>query len=155
MADTKNILDEEHEELLEMLGEIARQKTEAGRLFSEVLRIFKYHLGRENETIAPLLAYLKGRLGGYKGKEKESLNHARTMFEDSYPAMMQEHEEMAKSIRLAQAFLKDNPDRLASDLAERLLHHVELEEELLYPAAFASGDLVEYELELLGGKIKY
>ncbi len=154
MSDEKNILDEEHEELIETLGEVARKKTEAGKLFSEVLVIFSYHLDKENETVAPLLAYLKARLGDYRDKDKDALNLARTKFEDSYPEMMQEHEKMAKLIRRAQDSLKENPDKLASDLAEHLLHHVELEEELLYPAAFASGDLAEYELDLLGDKIK-
>ncbi|QRF76466.1 Hemerythrin HHE cation binding domain protein [Thermoplasmatales archaeon] len=154
MTDEKNMLDEEHEELIEALGEVAREKTEVGRLFSEVLGIFRTHLNRENETIIPLLGYLKDRLGGYDADGKEALNIARMKFEDSYPEMIQEHEDMAKLIRSAQELLKNTPDRLASDLAGHLLHHVELEEELLYPAAFASGDLVEYELELPGEKIK-
>ncbi len=155
MAITKEILDEEHEELVEMLGEVARKKTEVGRLFSEVLRIFRTHLNRENETIVPLLTYLQERLGERMDKERECLKSAMAEFEKSYPEMIQEHEEMAKLIRLAQKDLENNPDKLASELANQLLHHVELEEGFLYPAAFASGDLVEYELELLGDKIKY
>lgn len=148
------MLDEEHEELIETLGEVAREKTEVGRLFSEVLGIFRTHLNRENETIIPLLGYLKDRLGRYDAGAKEALTIARVKFEDSYSEMIREHEDMAKLIRSAQDLLKSTPDKLASDLAEHLLHHVELEEELLYPAAFASGDLVEYELELPAEKIK-
>ena len=155
MKDTRILLENEHEELLELLGEIARKKTEVGHLFSEVLRIFRYHLVKENESVVPLLAYMKDRLGEYKGNEKNFLNLARAKLEDLYPEMISEHNEMGKLIRLAQIKLEEEQDKLASKLAEQLLHHVELEEELLYPAAFASGDLVEYELELLGDKIRY
>ncbi len=154
MADVKNILDEEHEELKEMLVEAAHKNTEAGRIFSEVFRIFRHHLDKENETVVPLLAYLKDRLGDFMVKDKEALNLARAKFVETYPEMMREHEEMAKLIRSSQDLLKNNTDRFSADLAEHILHHVELEEELLYPAAFASGDLVWHELEMLGDKKK-
>lgn len=154
MTDGKNILDEEHEELIEMLGEVASEQTEVGRLFSEVFRIFRHHLDKENQTVAPLLAYLKERLGDYRAKDKEGLDIARAKFKNIYPEMMREHEEMAKLIGMAQNSLKDKPDKLASELADHLLDHVDLEEELLYPAAFASGDLIEFELKLPGDKNK-
>ncbi len=80
MTDGKNILDEEHEELIEMLGEVASEQTEVGRLFSEVFRIFRHHLDKENQTVAPLLAYLKERLGDYRAKDKEGLDIARAKF---------------------------------------------------------------------------
>ena len=136
MADEKNILDEEHEELIEMLGEVARKKTETGRLFSEVLRIFRYHLDKENETVGPLLAYLRERLGEYMTKDKESLNHARTMFEDSYPAMMREHEEMAKLFKILGNVptkrTDDEKRELFSDLLELLTEHNSYEESFIY-----------------------
>jgi len=69
--------------------------------------------------------------------------------------MTQEHEDMTKLIGSPQNLLRDVPDRLASDLAGHLLHHVELEEEILYPAAFASGCLVDYELELPCEEIRH
>ena len=66
---------------------------------------------------------------------------------------MQEHQEMTKPIRLAQDSLKENSDTLVSELTEHRLYHVELEEELLYPASFASESLADYEMNLLGDKI--
>ena len=155
MADKKNILDEEHKELIEMIEEISSDKTEVGKIFSRLLSLFGRHLDKENEMVGPLLAYLRTRLGDYREKDRDTLNVARAKFEDSYQEMMKEHREMEKLIKLAQNSLKDKPDTFASNLAEHLIFHIRLENDLLYPAAFASGDLVEYEMDMIGDKIKH
>ncbi len=148
MKDEKSILDEEHEELIGMLVEVAGKHTEVGRLFSEVLRIFRYHLDKENETVLPLLSYLKERLGNHNGNNKEALKLAWIEFKNDYPEMMHEHQEMGKLLERASNFMRINSDKAAMDLAEHLLNHVDFEEEILYPAAFASGKLIELEMKI-------
>ena len=154
MADTRMILDGEHEELLEMLEEVSSNKAGTGDIFSGVLRIFRNHLKKESETVIPLLGYLKDRLDGVDRGKKIDLSRAGSRFKESYPVMMQEHAEMSNLIRMAQDSVKTKPDKLASKLASDLLHHVTLEEEFLYPAAFASADLVGSENRDSGHEIK-
>lgn len=155
MTETHGILDHEHETLLEKLDEVSRSNSRTGEIYSEVLRLFRAHLDEENETIVPLLGYLKNRLGEFDNSDVEPLKLASARFEDHFDQMLEEHKEISRQIGLALDELKINPDEDALHLARELLHHVELEEEVLYPAAFASGDLIEFERELLGQKIKY
>lgn len=155
MTEKDNILDTEHEELLEGLGEVARRKDEVGRIFDEVLRLFRSHMDKENQTIVPLLGYLRERLGDFNNQELKSLRKAAADFETGYPGMLEEHLEISRLIKMAMDEIGEKPDKMPLHLSHELLHHVSLEEELLYPAAFASGDLLDFEREELGRKIKY
>ena len=154
MMGQKTILDQEHEELVEQIDKISHEDTEVGRIYAEVLRIFRLHLERENDTIVPLVKHLKERIDGFGEERTNSLREAKKKFEESYGTMMREHEELSKLIRLAENSIKTGMDPLAADLSEKLLHHVELEEEILYPAAFASGDLLEFEKEIASRELR-
>lgn len=111
MANTRMILDGEHEELLEMLEEVSSNKTGTGNIFSGVLRIFMNHLKKESETVVPLLGYLKDRLDGVDRGKRIYLSQAGSRFQESYPVMMQEHAEMSNLIRMAQDSVKTKPDK--------------------------------------------
>lgn len=145
MTETHGILDHEHEMLLEELDGVTRRNDRVGEIYSEVLRLFRTHLTEESETVVPLLRYLKDRLGVFDNNAVESLRLASARFEDHFDRMLEEHGEISRQINLAIEELKIHPDEIALHLAHELLHHVELEEEVLYPAAFASGDLIEFE----------
>ena len=155
MTETHSILDHEHEMLLEELDEASRATGRVGQLYSEVLGLFRPHLAEENETIVPLLKYNRNRLEEFENKDVENLKVASTRFENHFDRMIEEHREISRKLNQILEELKSNPDENAKHLAHELIHHVELEEEILYPAAFAAGDLLEFERELLGQKIKY
>ena len=59
--------------------------------------------------------------------------------------MLEEHRQISLKLKLAIGELKLNPDEKALHLAHELIHHVEIEEQILYPAAFAAGDLLRFE----------
>ncbi|MHB1708625.1 MAG: hemerythrin domain-containing protein [Thermoplasmataceae archaeon] len=143
MAEAKTILDREHKEILEELETVSSENTEAGRVFGEILHIFSRHLDTENETIVPLLNFLGDRLCGDISVDLDKLNVSNRKFNSNYDEMIREHESISVLIGKAKKTLKTEPDKHAMDLADELIHHVELEEALLYPAAFAAGDLVE------------
>ena len=146
MAEKHNILDHEHELLLEELNEISQQNGRIGDIYSQVLHLFREHLGEENETIVPLLGYLKRRLEKIDGKDIPILRTASERFADNFKRMMlEEHRQISKKLYLAIGELKLNPDEKVLHLAHELIHHVEIEEQILYPAAFAAGDLLRFE----------
>ena len=155
MTETHSILDHEHEMLLEELDEVSRKEGRVGQLYSEVLGLFRPHLEEENVTIVPLLKYNRDRLEEFENRDIELLKLASARFENHFDRMVAEHREISRRLNLILDELKSNPDEGAEQLAQELIHHVELEEEILYPAAFAAGDLIEFERELLGQKIKY
>lgn len=155
MTEKHSILDHEHEMLLEELDEVSRRSGRIGQIYSEVLTLFRAHLAEENETIVPLLRYNKERLEEFENKDVENLKLASARFENHFDRMVGEHREISRKLNHVLDELKSSPDEGAKQLAQELIHHVELEEEILYPAAFAAGDLLEFERELLGQKIKY
>jgi len=155
MTETHGILDHEHEVLLEELDEVSRRTGRVGQIYSEVLGLFRSHLAEENETIVPLLKYYRERLEEYGNKDVEKLKLASERFENQFDKMVQEHREISRKLNQILEELKRNPDEDEMHLAQELIHHVELEEEILYPAALAAGDLIEFEREHLGQKKKY
>ena len=90
MAEKHNILDHEHELLLEELNEISQQNGRIGHIYSQVLHLFREHLGEENETIVPLLGYLKRRLEEFYGKDIHILRTASKRFVDTFNGMLEE-----------------------------------------------------------------
>ena len=155
MTETHNILDHEHEMLLEELNEVSRIRGEVGQIYSEVLSLFRSHLAEENETIVPLLKYYKNRLEEHGNKDVENLKLASERFENQFDKMVQEHREISKKLNQILEELNSNPNEAALHLADELTHHVELEEEILYPAALAAGAFIEFEGENFGRKKKY
>ena len=150
-----NLIENEHLELLESIRYASKEATEAGNLYSQILSLFEKHMDKERKTVFPLLGYLSDRLLSKSMIDKSKLIEARDAFENEYEHMLEEHLAISS---LLQKVIENGIRRKATDsveLAEKLLHHVELEEEMLYPAAFASGDLIEWERELLGARIKY
>ncbi len=145
MEKIDGVLDKEHKELVERLEEASGKGTEAGRVFVDVLGIFRYHLEKENETIVPLLVFLKDRLDEKNQINTAELDEARHRFDDKYCEMIQEHRIMGNLLKKAETALITEEDERSSELIRELMHHVELEEELLYPAAKASGYILKVD----------
>lgn len=155
MTETINIMDREHEELLKKLERFSQLNGLPGEVFTEVAVLFRTHMREENQTILPLLGYLRSRLEEFEVKDITSLKTAASRFENHYDQMLEEHREISRLLKMAMDTLMNSGEEEPMHLVRELLHHVQLEEEILYPAAFAAGDLVEFERELLGQKIKY
>ena len=148
-------METEHRELLREIEDASANRDRTGILFSKVFEIFREHLNTETRTVFPLVSYLSERLEVKTMIDKSKLIVARDLFEDEYEHMLQEHSRMNSLLSEVQELGKGKRNEKARTLAERLISHVRLEEEILYPAAFASGDLISWERELLGQKIRY
>jgi restriction endonuclease Mrr len=120
----------------------SKGKTETSRIFAEILARFREHMGEENETIVPLLSYLKHRESGECQEDKKALTIARDKFNENYNVMIREHRIIQALVSKVEENLRTHPDELQSRLAEELLKHIELEEGFLYPAARASGEIL-------------
>lgn len=155
MNQTMGLIEVEHQQFLEEIMIASQKREESGALFGKVLRIYRRHMDLETRTVFPLLVYLSDRLMSKSRIDKSKLIEARDGFETLYDQMLREHHEISDLLKQVIALkIREEEDSLRR-LAEKLLQHVELEEEILYPAAFASGDLIEWERELLGNRIKY
>lgn len=142
MAENSSFLDEEHEELVRELESVSWRENPLGQAFSDILRSFKSHMERENSSVVPLLKYLRDRANGIAGGENSQFVDASVNFRENYKEMLEEHKSMVNAIyrvkRELASFLSDK----ISSLTDELIHHIAMEEEVLYPAALAASDLI-------------
>ena len=145
MGDHNSILDREHEEILAQLEEASAKNTETSKIFREMLAKFRHHLRKENDTIVPLLSYIKERTNGKAVEANEIHFSAEQKFNSNFGMMIKEHRIIQDLISKVQEQLKANPDEQSSNLSKTLLDHIELEEEFLYPAAKTAGEIIRLE----------
>lgn len=145
MAKSLDILEHEHEEILERLEKESNKGGETSRVFAEILSRFTRHLEEENETIVPLLHFIKRRSQGENLVQSLDYNEASNKFQRDFALMMKEHEIIQELIKKAQELSISTPDSESKEVCNELLHHIELEEEFLYPAARVAGELIRLE----------
>lgn len=145
MIDHISFLDREHTELLEKLQQYALNKGRLGTIFSQILAIFSYHLDREEETVIPLLAYLKERMGRKKRPNLEYFRKISSEFDNEFENMIKEHLQIEDLCQDAITLAGTDCIEI-HDLSGSLRRHMLLEEQLLYPAAQAATFLLEREV---------
>ncbi len=139
MENKESFLDREHSELLESLQELSSSGGCNSRIFSDILKTFSYHLDREEETVVPLLGYLKCRIDRSCKPDVGKLRSAWDDFTKLHDTMLEEHREIKELL----SEVKNQPETSLKEqrLIRTLEHHVEIEEEILYPASMAAGVL--------------
>lgn len=133
---------DEHTGLLMDLKALSKGDTSFSSLFMEVLRIFRYHLDREEHTTIPLLRFLGQRNNGGGKPDTGDLRMKWRTFSMEYDIMISEHQQIISLLEKLDDFPDFSQDAMARDVAGELRHHVALEEQVLYPAAMAAGDLL-------------
>ena len=147
MAHHSSILDKEHDELLEQLEDASRENNGLSKLFKEMHTKFLVHLDKENDTILPLLSYVKEVADGRVIGENQLYRTAGQKFIGDYDKMISEHRIMQDLIGKVTEQLKVHPNVQMSNLARALLEHIEIEEEFLYPAAKMAAKNIKLEQE--------
>lgn len=143
MKSARSLLDREHSELLEKLQELSGRSDGFGRVFENVLKIFSYHLDREEETVMPLLDYISRRTENRRLIDTLMLQRAWEGFTREYDNMVNEHNQMTKLLNEVEDIYPIEGEDEVSRVIRDLKHHMEIEDELLYPAAFTVKDLLE------------
>lgn len=150
-----NFIEGEHKDLLLTLKKASIQGGRAGDEFAKVFEIFRGHMEKEANSVLPLISYLSDRLLSKSLIDKAKLIAARDSFEYEYDDFLNEHSQMVALLKEIVSISGNEHRKDNSGLALRMMGHLQLEESVIYPAAFASGDLLEWERELLGQKIRY
>lgn len=136
---------EEHTRLLVDLQTMSVGRTSLNAVFEEILRVFEYHLDREEETTLPLLAFLEQRstFGSFQKMNPEILKSAWDLFKNEVKTMLTEHRDILRLIEKAEELPGFSQNAYARDVSEAIRNHIRLEEKILYPAAMAAGELLE------------
>ncbi len=146
MKEKLSFLDREHAELLEKIQGFSTCDGELGKNFKEAMGKFGSHLEKEEVTVIPLLKYLGSRIRPDQVSRTFKPYSARDGFRAEYQTMLGEHRQIEKILdRISK--LEGTVNQKAQELVMELKHHIEVEEEVLYPAASAAGDLMTNSLK--------
>jgi hypothetical protein len=128
-----------HEDLRRQLGRLATEAGPLGAAAAEVERLLLPHDEREEALALPLLGLLPAIVNGgvAAGVEQAAVLADRLRLE--LPRLLEEHIAIVGGLQtlLEMADEIGRPD--ISQVAMQLIHHAELEEEVLHPAAILAG----------------
>ena len=146
MAKAPKSLHEEHEEMLQVVNRFAREGGGTNDAASRLARLLETHFHKEETFAAPPLGLLPRLARGDVGPGMaDALTHT-DWLRQNMGTMLAEHRMIAAA--LEELMHSADPDLRPElvGLAERLLNHARMEEEIFYPAAIVAGEYLKLRL---------
>lgn len=139
-------LQAEHEELHVALTRLGEEAGQIGVAAREVTARLLPHFLREEQVALPPLGVLSALAEGRMTPEMpDALTLARTL-KDLMPQMLEEHIAIVSALQtLTDTAREVGRDDVAS-VAQKLMAHAQMEEEVLYPSAIVVGELLALKL---------
>lgn len=110
-----------------------------GAAAKEVARLLDDHFAREEDYALPPLSLLRRLAKGERDPAMERAGELAERLEAEMPALLAEHSTIVQALnRLADAADSDGQPEIVR-LCDKLIAHVRLEEDVLYPAALLVG----------------
>ena len=130
----------EHEELHAELDRATKAGGETAAAARSVMSVLFPHMTLEAELAIPPLALLPGLARGEFHPDMERILPKIDAFKTELPRMLDDHGRIVLALRrLLGASIREQHTGYA-DFARRLIHHAQMEEEILYPAAILVGE---------------
>lgn len=132
----------EHKELFEALEEATRAGGATGEAASQAMAALKPHFEKEERYALPQLGALESlsKEGATIPAELRQDLIARTIqFRAQLPAMLDEHKKISAALAKMQKAAKAEKNEDVAWLAEKIMGHAAMEEQILYPAALLVG----------------
>ena len=142
MVSSLHVMEEEHRRFNSLVSEMAEFESNCGRSFIELKKIVEKHADLEEATVMPLLSYMESRIRPTRGVDRISLGKSYGQLLENYGKLLSDHESMRKmldEIRVETYKIE------VSRIAEEILHHMKMEEEIAYPAAVAAGEILHFD----------
>ena len=137
---------EEHDALHAELRRATRLPGRIGELATTVAAVLHDHFEREEELAMPSLKVLAALAHDHLPANSQYIAQSADRLKTEMSRMLMEHREIVNALdRLIDAALAENTFEIA-ELAERMKHHVRMEEEVLYPAAMLVGQYLRLRL---------
>jgi hypothetical protein len=128
-----------HDVLLDQLSYAVSLDSRTGEIARELDGVLKEHLRREDDTMNPVMSALVDMAGGHWPSDADRLGQRFQAAEGAYTRLLGDHAKIAALIgRLNEAAREDGEEEVVR-LCDDLLVHLQLEEEVLYPAAVIAG----------------
>ncbi|MFY9549571.1 MAG: hypothetical protein WAU32_00340 [Thermoanaerobaculia bacterium] len=137
---TPDAIQAEHEQLREDLEHATRAGGETAAAARSVMSVLFPHMLLEAEFAIPPLALLPSLARGEFHPGMERILRKTDTLQAELPRLLEQHERIVLALRgLLQAATREEHAGYA-DFARRLIHHAQMEEEVLYPAAILVGE---------------
>lgn len=136
----------EHAALHEELVQATREAGAVGEAARAVAKVLHPHFVREEEIALPPLGLLEDLAGGVVTPEMAEVLPMTDALEAELPAMLREHRTIASAVENLREVARRSGDRDAEQLAEKILVHARMEEQVTYPASLLVGRTVRAAL---------
>lgn len=147
-------LKDEHEELYEELNRAARIGGDVGDAALLALKGFEPHMRKENRIALPPLDLLNSVAEKEVTTELTGAIKLSDELKNGLPGFLREHDVIRDALqRMNDAAMREQKPAYAS-LAKRIMHHMMVEEQILYPAAILVGEHIRLSLYGPPAKVK-
>jgi iron-sulfur cluster repair protein YtfE (RIC family) len=136
----------EHEELYEELNRAAHAGGKIGDAAMLAFKPFQSHIKVEEEIAFPPLDLLESLANKDATTELTGAIKLSGRLKDELPGLIFEHDEMRKALQKMKDEAMKERKREYATLAKRLMQHMLLEEQVLYPAAILAGEYIKLSL---------
>ena len=145
-ADVPEALKIEHAELREQLGKAAAAGGKTGEAADGVMKVLRPHILLEEEfAIPPLTLLPRLARGEITADMRRYMTQAETL-KAELPRMLEEHGLIVEALRgLVQAAQEEGHTGYAR-YAQKMILHLQTEEEILYPASILIGEYLRWKL---------
>ena len=145
-ADLPGVLRTAHEELHDEMVAATRLGGQTGAAAQAVVRVLFPHILLEEEFGIPPLSLLPRLARGEISADMASVLRWTELLKAELPRMLDEHKQIVEALKgfLRAATAEQHPGY--ARLAEKLNVHVQLEEEVLYPASIVVGEYLKLKL---------
>ncbi len=136
----------EHAEIRGRLIQVAREKGRLGSAAAALLRALKPHGAREEEFVFPPLALLFPLAGGRLSQEMREVLPLTDRMKQELPSLLAEHSTIVAALRKFTEAAREEKRQDCADLGERIITHIQSEEDVLYPVSILIGEYVKLKL---------
>ncbi len=145
-SELPHVLRVEHEELHEEMLQATKLGGETGAAAREVVKVLFPHVLLEEEFGIPPLAILPRLARGEISPDMARVIPLAEMLKIQLTRMLDEHKLIVVALqKLLQAAQKEQQPSYAR-FAQKMIHHAQIEEEVLYPASIVVGEYVKWKL---------
>jgi hypothetical protein len=139
----------EHEELARELQAVAEVGGRIGETAKTVAYIMEAHFQKEEQLVLPALGLLPLLAQGKVTADMKPILELIDAFKLELPQMMNEHKAMKAALRMLIVTARKEQNPWSGHFAEKLLWHLQTEEEIRYPTAILVGEYLRLKLNPL------
>jgi hypothetical protein len=130
----------EHEEMHDALARASHEPGLVGDAAKRLLRILKPHFDKEETFALPPLGMLHQLVRGIHSPEEEAAVIMAWRLREDLDNMLAEHRFIGAALEALLAAATAERRVEYAELANKVLHHMQTEEQVLYPATILVGD---------------